>query len=129
VGLLVAVLVSWFGFSNRCALGLLLSVSQSTAVQDHCSKGAERKTEHAPTSKGSLDCCKSFDAVASLAAKALEENGGAFLQAVVFAAAVAIFVDPAAVPRLSDTGPPTALSFTELVLHRSLRSHAPPFCA
>jgi hypothetical protein len=28
-----------------------------------------------------------------------------------------------------DTGPPAALSFSELVLHRSLRSLAPPFFA
>jgi hypothetical protein len=125
VGLLLAVVVSWFAFSNRCALGLLLSSRQAAAVQHHCCDKQDLPKQ-AP-SKGSLECCKVFHVVANGEAKAPALESFALLPAATIQGSVLLLIPEDEVR--ADAGPPPVGSFTELVLQRSLRSHAPPFVA
>jgi len=121
-GLFIAVLLSWFAFSNRCALGLLLSSTEAAAVQHQCCDKKDAPPE-SPASKGMPECCKAFHAVAQGGVKAP-------LDPFVFALTIVFRSDllPGTQGEVVQPGAglPPADSFTELVLHRSLRSHAPP---
>ena len=124
-GLIMAALLSWIAFSNRCALGQLLSCERAVAVQHGCCDNEDR--QQAPANSDSHECCKAFHALSDSSAKAP-------LMGLVMQATIAVFHGeiPRAevcVSRVSNTGPPAASCFVELVLHRSLRSHAPPICA
>jgi hypothetical protein len=78
--------------------------------------------------KGAMECCTSVHATADgpfvtvHAPPALEQ---------LFRAVIAFEFPKLAPPSIepAETGPPAEQSFTELVLHRSLRSHAPPVIA
>ena len=123
-------LVGWFVLSNHCALG---RVTQKAEVKkEHaCCHNGDSQPAKAPMDGGQgMQCCKSLHAVAPDAAKL-----GA-LPTLLFLGAVPAWVETlnlenkAVLVSTLDTGPPPrAASFTELVLHRSLRSHAPPFLA
>jgi hypothetical protein len=125
-------MLTWFVISNHCMLDAAISppakvVSESGCCPMHASKTglpARQGEEGVPQL-----CCK------NLAAMALKPP-----PPVIFFAALlpASFFDQDRIfapgwderPLLClDTGPPHAFSFSELVLQRSLRSHAPPSVA
>jgi hypothetical protein len=84
-----------------------------------------------PTDGGKgTECCKSIHATVSAGAKLADIppplSVGDPFTTWMFARELRIQEVEVA---FGDTGPPAALSFSELVLHRSLRSLAPPFSA
>jgi len=122
----MAMVVGWFVLSNHCALGLMTSPTGAQKVHGCCHHGTSQPMKEPANSARSMECCKSLHAVVSegpqLPVAPLLE--GITLPAVLTAAL------PEPSVAASRTGPPPDVpSFTELVLHRSLRSHAPPFVA
>ena len=125
-GLILLALVSWFAFSNRCVLGQLFAPQQSVAVQHACCE-KEHQPNQAPSKSDSQECCKGVHALALSAAKAVVPEP--VMLALNYLAELELPEPQPHVSAPADTGPPGASSFSELVLHRSLRSHAPPFFA
>jgi hypothetical protein len=124
-------LFAWLAISNHCALGSLVKNVRSAQTHAHCcGSGAPQEGGKVPGSD-TRECCKTLhslpaptpDKLAKLAPEPL-------MASLVWDLVVEVW--PAQAARdgeLFDTGPPSAWSFAELVLHRSLRSHAPPFPA
>ena len=115
---------AWYGASNRCALGLM-SASR-TAGQVACC--GHLKADSGPVQKSGMACCKTLHAVPALAKEVWLAAPSDFAQLGDWAPATDLtdLRAPLSLERHLDTGPPEARSFSELVLHRSLRSHAPP---
>ena len=128
-GTIVAVAIcSWFAISNHCAFAALATKTDS--AQRGCPFHAK------PAKKGKqstgAQCCKTLRAVASIAkknwarddAKLSSTDGYCVQRELTFAFSSTLLANLSL-----DTGPPDAQSFAELILHRSLRAHAPPFLA
>jgi len=130
VAAVVATLIAWFVLSNHCALGGMGSRSSVQQVHGCCHNGGGPPVKE-PTDGGKgTECCKSIHATVSAGAKLADIPpplcaADPFITSM-FAGGLRIQEVEAA---FGDTGPPAALSFSELVLHRSLRSLAPPFSA
>jgi hypothetical protein len=75
-----------------------------------------------------MECCQSVHATTDGAT--VEVKAPVALQELVWSAIAFDFpkLEPASIEP-AETGPPPEQSFTELVLHRSLRAHAPPAAA
>jgi hypothetical protein len=116
---------AWLCLSNHCALGLgtISSPSEESeagACPMHPAPAKKKAAANPP-------CCKDLRALAVHALKNIGARAGQF--AGVSDHTPVIFLTP---PRLiieiqgCDTGPPGCFSFAELVLQKSLPSHAPP---
>ena len=124
---------AWLTLSNHCALAEMLAgktapaPAQERGCCHHQPAPAKDEKPFPPIQHG---CCKSLTVVVS---------DGAKLPAAALLEFFALPVEWPASPALalplegstaSGTGPPPNLpGFAELVLHRSLHSHAPPFAA
>ena len=76
------------------------------------------------------ECCKSLTVVVPCDAKLPVTSWLEIVAPPVGWLSVFILARPLASSAAPETGPPPDVpGFTELVLHRSLRSHAPPFAA
>lgn len=124
-------LLGWVVLSQRCVLGQMLKAAQSAAVQHECCKKDSQPPVNAPANGSpSAECCQALTVLLPDAAKlpvaALTE--GVWLP---FEWMLTLLPPPTTERApLFDTGPPPDhLGFVELVLHRSLRSHAPPVLA
>ena len=118
-----AMLLSWLGITNHCALVRLRPTSQAKTEHAHCHGGPAKELP-----MDSRECCKTLHA--SLPAKAEVKFDASKFQLHFFAAAVTLAADitnSAAAVFIFDHGPPRSFSFAESVLQRSLLSHAPPF--
>ena len=121
----VATLTGWLVLSNHCALGAMGARPLMRQAHACCHNGTSQPEKAPGDKKGETECCKSLHAVAAGPAKTAD------LPSPVLAALVSwLSIDPPT-PQVftiafGDTGPPRALSFSELVLHRSLQSLAPP---
>ncbi len=74
-------------------------------------------------------CCKILRAVASVPTKSWARDDAKFSHADGYCGEPALpfaYSKTTPVPQSFDTGPPGARSFAELILQRSLLSHAPP---
>ena len=126
--LLVALsIVAWFSISNHCVIGAL-KTSKSMQAACHGDGAAPTKL---PAKGEPVSCCK------VLRATLAKTNTNVAVDALVFVLQQ-YFVTSLFFPEGSqhasllgelDTGPPFALSFTELVLQRSVLVHAPPHSA
>jgi hypothetical protein len=77
-----------------------------------------------------VQCCKILRAIVFAKTKDWARNDAKFCDAnfLVQAGASVVYSSRAVAPLLLDTGPPLrAFSFAELILQRSLFTHAPPF--
>jgi len=121
---------AWLVFSNHCALVELLAVKTAPApAEEHgcCNHHPAPAKDGKPRPPMQLECCKSLTVLV---------HDGVKLPAAAPLEVVALAVGWLAVPALALPGeegatpatgpPPDAPGFAELVLHRSLRSHAPP---
>lgn len=117
-------MLSWLVITNHCALARIASQQAPEAEVPVCHKtGAPEKNAPCPERN---QCCK--EVKASLSDKAglpldvpkvqvpLHIITDVFAEAIVERVPIIVF----------DHGPPRAVSFAELVLQRSLPSHAPP---
>jgi hypothetical protein len=118
---------SWFAISNHCAFAAVATKTDS--VQTECpfhSTPAKQKQE-----PSQLQCCKILRAVVFAQTKSWARDDAKFsdvdLRVEEFARLVFSHNAQASLPL--DTGPPSARSFAELILQRSLFAHAPPFLA
>ena len=117
-------IAAWMVLSNHCALGAVtLPVEAGVEASEcpmHSAPAKKKPAAHTP-------CCKDLRATAVHALKNIGARAGEFAGMSDYAPA--IFLTP---PRLVfeikglDTGPPGCFSFAELVLQKSLPSHAPP---
>jgi hypothetical protein len=119
-------LVAWFVISNHCALAVAISPPMA-AQHTHCHGGQPQ-----PSQKGGdeqLPCCKVLRATVS---KTITLSGSIdrLWQSNDYAKIVDLIsvtdFECEVISTEFDTGPPLALSFAELILQRSLLSHAPP---
>lgn len=123
-------LSGWFVLSNHCALGRIAQTPQ-TEKEHACCHNADSKPATQPAEGGQgLQCCKSLRALVPDGAKSFDLTPPNFVVAILASLLpLEAQTDESVVPA-RNTGPPArAASFSELVLHRSLRSHAPPFLA
>ena len=117
-------IAAWMVLSNHCALGVVtLPVEtgvEASACRMHPAPAKKKPAANPP-------CCKDLRAIAVHALKNIGARAGQFDGVSDYAPA--IFLTP---PRRVivinglDTGPPGCFSFAELVLQKSLPSHAPP---
>lgn len=125
----MATFVGWFVLSNHCALGGIGSRGAAQKAHGCCDNGTSQPVKAPTDGEGRMGCCKSLHAVVPEGAQFADGPPpfvvGAFVAWVLIRdAQPQVLLVP-----FGDTGPPGSESFSELVLHRSLRSHAPPFLA
>ena len=118
---------SWIAISNHCAFAAV--APETHKAQNECpfhSKSAKQKEQ-----SSQVQCCRVLRAIVSAQSKVWVRDDAKFSAAVFFTEENGPFASSfrALVPLLLDTGPPKSLSFAELILQRSLLSHAPPFLA
>lgn len=127
-GIALVLLAAWLTLSNHCgiAAGRFAAFGAGAeVVHDCCPAKGDSETSSPAPARGV--CCKTV--------RALPENGavkwtpaldGTPLSEVMWVA-LAVLEEPVIAQQVAlDTGPPRVSSFAELVLQRSLRSHAPP---
>lgn len=129
--IVVMTLLGYMVFANHCALArTAVRVKTDKQEKAGCCHG-KRDGEPKPADQRDdcTQCCKSLVAVMPDSAKVADPQAQvAALLPVVWAlwCDLADF-ETTATPEVDTGPPPRAVSFSELVLHRSLRSHAPPF--
>jgi hypothetical protein len=118
-------MVAWFAISNHCALG---------AIEAHAGKPVPHCHDHqsSPVQPNGGDqespCCKTLRATLATPVKAPEVQPDASLFAYDFVSQIRAYDDRQLerVSYFADTGPPGSSTFAEMVLQRSMLSHAPP---
>jgi hypothetical protein len=117
---------SWLALSNHCVLGAALP--EDKMQQEECPFHSS-KAPAKPKQSTDSPCCKILRAIVAKPVKQspriaidLAPSDLLFAAFVVYAPAKTSLTG-----RALDTGPPHPLSFAELILQRSLFSHAPPF--
>ena len=124
MGVAIAI-CSWIAVSNHCAFAAVATENHS--AQTECpfhTKPAKQKEQ-----SSQVQCCKVLRAIVFAKTKDWARNDAKFSNAnfPLQAAALVVYPPRAVAPLLLDTGPPRhVLSFTELILQRSILAHAPP---
>src|SRR5687767_13659765 len=126
VAMVAVMLLSWFVITNHCALGLM-GVAPAAQTAHACCHKNDAPAKEAP--KAPFECCGAIKA-------SLTDNAAAKIDGLKVAFELAVTIVLANVETLAgapafscEHGPPPGLSFAELVLQRSLPSHAPPIHA
>jgi hypothetical protein len=115
-------MLGWFALSNHCALGRMMQGAPAKKAPGCCHSEAPKPAKDDQCTH----CCKWAQAVVPDSVKTAEPTA---LMCIIIPSLLTIEGQTSKVVLLtSGIGPPPrAASFSELVLHRSLRSHAPPF--
>lgn len=119
-------IVAWFAAANHCALAVLTPAAEGLAAHAHCHSGLP---EPAKDTKEGLPCCKVLRAIvaSNIEAPASQQTGLIAAQDFLLTEWLSIDdQDLQPLPEEIDTGPPFASSYAELILQRSILSHAPP---
>jgi hypothetical protein len=116
---------SWVAVSNHCAFAAV--ATEINKAQTECPFHSKPAKQKEPSSQ--VQCCKILRAVVLAKTKDWARDDAKFCEAnfPVQAGVFVVYSSRAVAPLLLDTGPPGALSFAELILQRSLLTHAPPF--
>ena len=132
LGLLIALmtLLGWLALSNHCALGLMAKTVVAQKAHSCCHNGNSEPVKEPGDGKRNVECCKSLHAVLPDGAKLPAAHAPVFaVLPVVWVLALQAQM-PERTASAGDTGPPPDVpTFAELVLQRSLLSHAPPVSA
>lgn len=115
---------SWIAVSNHCAFAAVAAeIAKGQVECPFHSKPAKQKEQ-----SSQVQCCKILRALPFAKGKTWARDDARFGTAnfPIQTGALVVCSVRAAAPLLLDTGPPGALSFAELILHRSLLAHAPP---
>ena len=123
----IVTLIWWFVLSNHCALGGIGSRAAAQNAHACCHHGASQPVKESGDGEGKMGCCKSLHAVMPDDAKLADVPPPLGVSEFVPWVLIRDAQPQAVIGPFGATGPPRAESFTELVLHRSLPSHAPPF--
>ena len=119
-------MTAWLVASNHCAIGLMKPAPGTAAAHSACHSCKSEPAKPQPASGGDRECCKALQSLPPDTAKVDVKYDTAFFTLVDFVVtAVPSVAAPQTAPAL-DTGPPRSMSFAELILQRSLLSHAPP---
>jgi hypothetical protein len=125
--IVAGLMVAWLVASNHCAIGLMKPQPGTAAVHAVCHNCQSEPMKPQPASGGDRECCKALQGMPADTAKVDVKYDAALFTLIDFvAAAVPLPTEPQAA-RALDTGPQRSISFAELILQRSLLSHAPPF--
>ena len=118
-------LLSWLVLTNHCALAAILPSAVAESVHSHCHAAMHQDGKNSP-SQGIRECCQVVKA--SLTSKIVVKFDASSFALPVYTilAVLAPRTDEPAEELLQDHGPPGTSSFAEIVLQRSLLSHAPP---
>jgi hypothetical protein len=130
--IVVLMLVAWFIATNHCALGLMRKSPVATAEHASCCNGKQDPGNDEKAPGGTVECCKAIHAMTPPDGKIMVRDDAAFVVIHAFAFSTAPgdeVAPPEPVAAFHEHGPPFVASFSELVLHRSLRAHAPPVTA
>ncbi len=125
---MVAVL-AWFAASNHCLLGLMTHPHETAVPIPHCPAHCPKSDTKSPSQPGMLACCQGLLSSHAGVAKAKISFSPVLAGTQLFAIGHLVLLES---PRCIlpsteyDTGPPSAGSFVEIVLQRSLRENAPP---
>ena len=121
-------MVAWLVATNHCGLRLMPPAMQTAASHSSCQHCHPEPEKQQPASGGAPECCKALHGIAEGPAKSAVRDETSHVITIAFAMTSAALPAGQRIPTPHDTGPPPRVaSFSELVLHRSLRSHAPPF--
>jgi hypothetical protein len=121
-------MVAWFAISNHCVLGAIEAQAGNPVA--HC-----HDHQSSPAQPGDGDqespCCKTLRATVAAPVKPPEAQPDTSLFVYESISQIHAYDDRQLerVSYFADTGPPGASTFAELVLHRSMRVHAPPLLA
>lgn len=118
--------VAWFLFTHHCALGLMRPTGHAGDRFAECCGGKKSPRHEAP--EGPRSCCKIK--VTTPLAQAEGKFDASKFEVQDFALTKVLGVRLTETRRAVlgfDHGPPRCITFAELVLQRSLLSHAPPF--
>jgi len=122
------VICSWLVISNHCAFGAIASpVHETESACPFHSKPARSQ----PPLPGT-QCCKTLRGVVPVVTKSWARDDAKFSNADLYRGEhtlVTAYLQTTLAPLFLDTGPPGAHSFAELILQRSLLTHAPPILA
>jgi hypothetical protein len=129
VSIVGVTIVAWLSISNHCAVGALVTAkTQSPMAQMHC-----HGDQPSPAKKDGgkeMPCCKVLRATIAKD-RSMVQDPVMSAQPIQYPAIVEILLfsslQPSGISNEFDTGPPFVSSFAELILQRSLFSHAPPF--
>jgi hypothetical protein len=121
----VVTLLSWLVLTNHCALAAILPSIPAKSIHAHCHAAMHQGKKESPD-RGLRECCQAVKA--SLPSKMLLKFDASFftLQAYAVLVTLAPRTSEPDTELLQDHGPPAVGSFAEIVLQRSLLSHAPP---
>ena len=124
-------MAAWFAVSNHCALGGLESSKVAVASLNTCCHGGAHSPAKGPPKGDEKTCCKTLRALAIKPAASFCGTFGDTSKPFSYLATTAnILPDHIALElRPQETGPPGRVTLAELVLQRSLLSHAPPLFA
>ena len=121
----VAIMIfSWLAISNHCVFGAIADRDRET--ESVCPFHSEPVKPQPPPS--GTQCCKILRAVVPVVTKswARDDTKTSSVDLRVDEFALVAHLHTTLEPLFLDTGPPKALTFAELILHRSLLAHAPP---
>lgn len=129
--LIVLMLFGWFALSQRCALGQVFRGSERAALHQECCGMMSQLPEQTPANGSpSADCCRELSV---LLPHVPQLSGAALADRVPLPFTWLLgwrSLDEVRDWLLLEPGPPPDhRGFVEMVLHRSLRSHAPPILA
>ena len=125
VGVAIAI-CSWVTTSNHCAFAA--QASKIASMQKECPFHSKPSKQKEPSSQ--LQCCKILRALVPTVTKSWARDDARCCDVDLPIEFHVVFSQPHTGVLLSlDTGPPVAVSFAELILQRSLLSHAPPLLA
>jgi hypothetical protein len=130
IAIVLLLSVAWFALSNHCVLGAACASASAVAkgCPMHMKSSQDSPTKHRG-STGEVACCKTLRAV-TMAKIGVATNTLNFALKEFFPSGRLVEIMQSPRPLLAlDTGPPRALSFSESVLQRSIRAHAPPHFA
>lgn len=128
---------AWLFLSNHCAISaieggsLMAKCAQCEGVPSQANQSQTNQShdDHHGSNSDEMVCCQMSKPVLSAQQNAPVYDASAFAF-VPFAVSDFLFPVSQGSSLANfdfDTGPPAALSFTEIVLQRSLLAHAPPF--
>ena len=127
ISVVLTTIVAWLSLSNHCAVAAVVSAkTQSSGMHCHGPQPSPAKKDAGKE----MPCCKVLRATVAKD-RSIVQDPVMLAQPIQYPAIVEILLfsslQPSGILNEFDTGPPFVSSFAELILQRSLFSHAPPF--
>ena len=125
----VLAVLAWFAGTNHCALALIEHPQKAAVPISHCPEHSAKTDRNAPGSSGMLACCQGLLSPNLDVQKSKISFSPVLVGIQLFEVGFLILPEAhkSILPSAEyDTGPPSAGSFIETVLRRSLCENAPP---